>query len=127
MLMQTSEGIGALEGTPTLQTALLVLRSSWPGALLHLFRQFPHAVTMEFIETVKWNFMDTFVRLVNLPPLTGPRMWTISLPIAHGGFALPRIPTLALAARTALLAKFSPTDLNQPYFQRHLQARARIC
>ena len=109
----------ATEGSPALQTALLILRSVWPGACLHLHRQLPPNLTQECTETVQDRFYHTLQTLLKLPELSNPHKPVITLPIAHGGLPFPHLPTLALAARISMFATKTPA--NQPYFESHLR------
>ena len=62
---------GATEGSPAVQTALLILRSIWPGACLHLLRQLPPNLTQEYTETVQDLFLHTLQTILRLPtPVT---------------------------------------------------------
>ena len=112
---------GATEGSPAVQTALLILRSVWPGACLHLLRQLPPNLTQEYTETVQDLFQNTLQTLLHLPALSPPHKRVIALPLAHGGLAFPHLPTLAIAARISMLATIPRTPANRAFFDSHLR------
>ena len=112
---------GATEGSPAVQTALLILRSIWPGACLHLLRQLPPNLTQEYTETVQDLLLNTLQTLLRLSTLTPPQKRVITLPLAHGGLAFPHLPTLAIAARISMLATVPRTPANRAFFDSHLR------
>ena len=94
----------AQEDDPSLQVALLILRSLWPGSFLHLLRQLPWQMTQAFAEQVDSLLYATLARLCGLTALNATQKNICSLPVSHGGLGLPAVPSLALAARISLLA-----------------------
>ena len=111
----------AAEGSPAVQTALLILRSVWPLACLHLLRQLPPNLTREYTETVQDLFQNTLQTLLRLPALEPPHKRVIALPLAHGGMAFPHLPTLAIAARISMLVTIPRTPANRAFFDSHLR------
>ena len=92
---------------PLVQAALLILRTTWPGAITHILRALPVSLSRQWAETIQPLFDDCFATITNTTHLDGHQQRLRSLPLNKGGLGLPNLGELALAARLASLASIS--------------------